>query len=151
MLIQGFLIMTSSTDNLGLSSHAISRLLRIHWRSSAILKTSNKNVWSNIFRYIKVYIFWRFIQNTIYWIEIKMLKIFPSDKINVTKNTLFFLSTAPTHHSFTFNSQFLYELKHKVRLPKTVMGFSIFDSVSFLLKLAFLFNKRHGLFGFKTS
>ena len=34
----------------------------------------------------------------------------------------FFLSRAPTHHSFTFNLQFLYELKHKVRLSKTVCG-----------------------------
>ena len=41
-----------------------------------------------------------------------MLKKFPSDKINVTKDALFFLSQAPTHHSFTFNLQFLYKLKH---------------------------------------
>ena len=46
-----------------------------------------------------------------------MLKKFPSDK-----NALFFLSRAPTHHSFTFNLRFLYELKHKVRLSKTVCG-----------------------------
>ena len=51
-----------------------------------------------------------------------MLKKFPSDKINGTKNALFFLSRAPTHHSFTFNLRFLYELKHKVRLSKTVCG-----------------------------
>ena len=36
------------------------------------------------------------------------------------KNVLFFLLRAPTHLSFTFNSQLLYELKHKVRLSKTV-------------------------------
>ena len=30
-------------------------------------------------------------------------------------------------------------------------GFSIFDSISFLLKLAFFFNKIHGLYDFKTS
>ena len=35
-----------------------------------------------------------------------MLKKYPSEKISVTKNALFFLSRAPTHHSFTFNSQF---------------------------------------------
>ena len=29
------------------------------------------------------------------------------------------------------------------------MGFSIFDSISFLLKFIFLFNKMHGLFDFK--
>ena len=49
-----------------------------------------------------------------------MLKTFPSDKINGTKNALFFLSRAPTNHSFTVNLQFLYELKHKVGLSKTV-------------------------------
>ena len=51
-----------------------------------------------------------------------MLKIFPSDKINGTKNALFFLLRAPTHLSFTFNMRFLYELKYKVRLSKTVCG-----------------------------
>ena len=80
-----------------------------------------------------------------------MLKNFPSDKINGTKNAFFFLSRIPTHHSFTFNLRFLYELKHKVRLSKTVVGFSIFDSVSFLLKFIFLFNKIHEPFDFKTS
>ena len=51
-----------------------------------------------------------------------MLKKFPSDKINGTKNALFFLSQDPTHHSFTFNLRFLYELKYKVCLSKTVCG-----------------------------
>ena len=51
-----------------------------------------------------------------------MLKKVPSDKINGTKNALFFLSRAPAHHKFTFNLRFLYELKHKVRLSKTVCG-----------------------------
>ena len=49
-----------------------------------------------------------------------MLKEIPSDKLNGTKNALFFLSQAPTHHSFTFNLQFLSEPKRKVRLSKTV-------------------------------
>ena len=49
-----------------------------------------------------------------------MLKKFHSDKINGTKNVFFFLSRAPPHHSFTFNLRFLYELKHKVRLSKSV-------------------------------
>ena len=52
-----------------------------------------------------------------------MLKKFPSDKINVTKNALFYLSRAPTHHSFTFNLQFLQELKHRDLLSKTVEDF----------------------------
>ena len=63
-----------------------------------------------------------------------MLKKVPSDKINVTKNAFYFLSRAPTHHSFTFNSRFLYELKHKVYLSKTVRGILHFDSVLFLLR-----------------
>ena len=49
-----------------------------------------------------------------------MSKKFPSDKINGTKNAPFFLSPVPTHHNFTFNLRFLYELKYKVRLSKTV-------------------------------
>ena len=36
--------------------------------------------------------------------------------------TPFFLSWAPAFHSFTFNSLFLYELKHKVHFSKTVCG-----------------------------
>ena len=55
----------------------------------------------------------------------KTVKKVSSDKITGTKNPLFFLSRAPTRHSFTFNLRFLYELKHKIRLSKTVRG--IFD------------------------
>ena len=51
-----------------------------------------------------------------------MLKKFPSGKINGTNNAPFFFSRAPTHDSFTFNLRFLYELKLKVRLSKTVSG-----------------------------
>ena len=63
-----------------------------------------------------------------------MLKKFTSAKINGTKNALFFLWRAPTHHSFYFNLRFLYELKHKVRLPKTV--FEIFH-----IRFRFVFTK----------
>ena len=35
------------------------------------------------------------------------------------KKSLFFLLQAPTHHSFTFNLRFLYDLKHKVSFSKT--------------------------------
>ena len=51
-----------------------------------------------------------------------MLKKFPSDKINFIKNALIFLSWVPIHQSFTFNSRFLYELKHKVHLSKSACG-----------------------------
>ena len=56
------------------------------------------------------------------WDITLMLKNLSSDKINVTKNALFFLSRAPNLHIFTFNLQFLYELKHKVHLSKNVCG-----------------------------
>ena len=52
----------------------------------------------------------------------QMLKNFPSDKISGSENALLFLSQAPIHRSFTSNLWFLYELKHKVRLSKTVCG-----------------------------
>ena len=76
-----------------------------------------------------------------------MLKKFPSDKINVTKN----LSQAPTHHSLTFNSQFLDELKHMVHLSKTVRGIFHFRFHLVFIKVYIFFNKKHGLFDFKTS
>ena len=63
-----------------------------------------------------------------------MLKSFPSDKINGTKNALFLLSRVPDHHSFTFNLRFLHELKYKVRLSKTVCG-------SFHFRFRFVFIK----------
>ena len=55
-----------------------------------------------------------------------MLKNFPSDKINVTKNALFVFSPAPTHHGCTLSSQFLYELKYIVHLSKIVCGIVYF-------------------------
>ena len=63
-----------------------------------------------------------------------------------------FFSQAPTHHSFNFNLQFLYELLSICFISlKLCVGFSIFNSVSFLLNFIFLFKKKHGLFDFKTS
>ena len=49
-----------------------------------------------------------------------MLKKSPSDNVNGTKNALLFLLGAPPHHSFIFNLGFLYQLRHKVCLSKTV-------------------------------
>ena len=75
----------------------------------------------NVFWYIKVCIFWKCIQYTMHWDKTQMLKKkIPSDKINGTKNALFFLSRTPIHHSFTFNLWLLYELKHKIHLSRTV-------------------------------
>ena len=123
-------------------------MLRIHEKLSIILKTSKKCMrwWFLICKgmhILKVYsIHYTLRQNT----NVKK-NCFGQNKRY--KNALFFLSWAPAHHSFTFNLWFLYKLKYMVRLCKTVCG--IFDSVSFLLKFIFLFNKMHGLFDFKTS
>ena len=76
-----------------------------------------------------------------------MLKKIPSDKINGTKNVLFFLSRAPTlfflsrnptHNSFTFNLRFLYELKHKVRFSKNICEIFHFRFPSVFIKVCIL-------------
>ena len=78
-----------------------------------------------------------------------MLKKFPLDKLNGTENA-FFLWRAPTHHSFTFNLRFLYELKQKVRLSKTVCGiFHLRFRFVFVKVCIFFLNKIYGLFDFK--
>ena len=65
-----------------------------------------------------------------------MLKTFSLVEINVTKNALFFLRKLHvTHHRFPFN--LLCAVKYKVFSLKPCAGFSIFDSVSFLLKFIF--------------
>ena len=99
-----------------------SSFLRIHWRLSTILKTGSKIAWSIVFSYVKVCVFWKCISDTIHWKKNINLKKNPFNKINDTKKALFFLSLAPTHHSFTSNFRFFYDLKHKVCLSKTVCG-----------------------------
>ena len=64
-----------------------------------------------------------------------MLKKLSSDKIKGTKNDLFFLLQAPTHHTFTFKLRFLYELKHKVRFSKTLRGMFHFQFRFVLIKV----------------
>ena len=83
------------------------------------------------FSYLKVYIFWRFIQYIIHW-----------DKTNFRDVKLI---------SSTFNSQFLYELQHKVRLSKGVFGIFHFRFRFVFIKVYVFFNKKHGLFDFKSS
>ena len=82
----------------------------------------------------------------------QMLKKFPSEKINVTKNALSFLWRATTHHSFTFNSQFLYELKHMVHLSKTLRGIFHFRFRLVSIKVyIFVQQKAYGPYDFRTS
>ena len=120
--------------------------LRIHWRLLKILRTSKK-----VCEVKKVRIFWKCIQYKIQWDKTKVLKKFASDKINGTKNALFFLLRAPTHHSFTFNLRFLYELKHKARLSKTVCGIFHFRFRFVFIKVYILVRQNAWLFYFKTS
>ena len=78
-----------------------------------------------------------------------MLKKYPADKKQnkeTLQNTLFFLSRAPTLHSFTFNLQFLHDLKHKVYLPKRVCGIFHFRFRLVLMKVRIFL----GVFDFKT-
>ena len=85
---------------------------------------------------------------TIHWDKTQVLKKSPLYKINRTKNAFIFLSRAPPYHSFTFNITILIWAEAEAALKMSV-GFSIFDSASFLLKFIFLLNKMH--FDFKTS
>ena len=114
-------------------------------------KNKQKSVWSNVFWYVKVCIFWKSIQCTIHGDKTQVLKKNPSDKINSTNNALFSLvSTKSSQFYFSFAILIWTEVKRFVSL-KLCVGFSIFNSVSFSLKFIFLFNKVHGLFDFKTS
>ena len=79
-----------------------------------------------------------------------MLEQFQSEKINISKNAIFFLSQDATHHNLIFNSQFLYELKHIVRLSKRLL-YSHFRSRFVLLKFTYLFSKMHRPLIFKLQ
>ena len=68
-----------------------------------ILKTSEHVYKVIFFDMQKVCTFWKYIQYTIHSDKSQRQKKIPLDKINGTKNALFFLSRAPTHHGFTFN------------------------------------------------
>ena len=108
--------------------------LRIHWRLSAIIKTNNKSVWSNVFWYVTVFVFWKCIQYAIHWDKTQMLKKIPFGQTDGTLTDLFFfhkLLLITFFFFFFFDLRFLYELKHKVRLSKTVCAISIFNSVLF--------------------
>ena len=110
--------------------------LKIYWRLSTILNSSKRSVWSTVFWFVKVCIFWKCIQWILHWDKTQML--FPSDKINGTKNAHIFLSRAPTQHSLTLNSRFFYELKHKVHLSKTVSGIFRFRFCFIFIEVIFV-------------
>ena len=76
----------------------------------------------------------------------QMLKKNSSDKTNGRKNAVFLLLQVPTYHSFSFNLQFLNDLKNCFSTR-----FVSLDSLLFLLKFIFLFNKMHGLFALQNE
>ena len=62
----------------------------------------------------------------------------------------FFFSDLPNHHSFTINSRFLYELKHDIRLTKSVLDCPFSIPFHFYENLYFCSTKNEP-FDFKTS
>ena len=98
-------------------------------------KNKRKGVWINVLWFAKVYIFWSFFQYTIHRDKHKWQKSFL-----LTKFTLF-LSRDQTHHSFTFNSQFLYELKNKVGLSESVYEIFHFRFYLVFIKVFFFQQK----------
>ena len=77
--------------------------------------------WSNVFWYVKVWIFWKCIQYTVHWSKTQLSKKKNLlDKTNGRENALSFIPRAPNHPCFSFNLRFVYELKLKVCLTKTV-------------------------------
>ena len=105
---------------------------RIHWRLLTILKTSSESVWSNVFWCVKVCVFWNCIQYTIHSDKTQILKKFPSDKINGTKNTRFYLLLLLCDSYMSWSTRFF--------SLKLCVGFSCSVSV-YSLNLIFLFKK----------
>ena len=108
--------------------------LKIQWRLSTILETSNKSVWSNIFWYVKICIFWKCIQYNIHWDNTQVLKKFPLDKISSTKNTLSFFRELQRITVLLLISNSYMSWSARFVTLKRCAGFSITDSVPFLLK-----------------
>ena len=126
--------------------------LRIHWRLLTVLKTSNKSVWSNVFWYVIVCVFCKCIQYMIYWDKTKMVKRFPLDKItSIQKLPSYFFHELQLITVIFLICDFYMGWSTRFVSLKMCVGFSIFDSVLFLLKFIFLLNKMHGVFHFKTS
>ena len=88
-------------------------------KASDDFKSKWKSTWSNVFRYVKVCIFWKCIQYTIHWDKTQILKKIAFGQNKRYRKCLSFVLLTVTHHSFTFNLRFFYGLRHKVRLSKT--------------------------------
>ena len=80
-----------------------------------------------------------------------MFKKFPSERISSAKNSLSFHLRASAHHSFIFNLRFLYDLKHKARLSKSVCGIFSFRLRFIFIKVYICLSKKYELFDFRSS
>ena len=91
-------------------------------------------------------------RNSIHRDKAHMLKNFPSDKINDTKNTLsfFFRELQLITVLLLICDSYMSWSTRFVPL-KLCVEFSVFHSVSFLLKFIFLFHKMHGLLEYFCS
>ena len=95
-------------------------------------KNKQKSVWSNVFWYVKVCIFWKCIQYTIHWDKTQMFKKSPSDKLNDTKMPLFFFRELQLITVSLLICNFYMSWSTRLVSLKLCVEFSIFDSVSFL-------------------
>ena len=141
LIRQFFYVTKKSRQNLNILR--TEKAWRTRWRLSTILIASNKSV-STVFWYVKVYInseFWKFIQYTIHWDKTQTLKKFPSDKTNVSKN--FFRGLQLITVLLLIRNSYTSFISLKL-----CVGFSIFDSVLFLLNFILLFNKKFRPFDF---
>ena len=85
--------------------------------------------------YIYIYIFWKFIQYIVYWDKIQIHSFFFRELQLIA--VLLLIDNSKNSRSTRFISL------------KLCVGFSIFDSVSFLLKFILLFNKNTDFFPLK--
>ena len=119
--------------------------LRIHWRLSTILETSGKTVWINIFWYVKVCIFWKFIQYTVHWDKIQIFKKLSSDKITAQKMPSFFFRKLQVITVLLLICDSYMSWGTGFVSLELWLGFSISDSV-----FIEVYCLMHGLFDFKT-
>ena len=119
--------------------------LRIHWRLSTILATSNKSVWSMFL-----------ICKSMYILKVYSIHYRLRSNTNVKHLLSFFGKTIQKMSSYFFRELQLVTVFVLIRGSymswnarfvslNLCLTFSIFDSVSFLLKFIFLFNKMQTL------
>ena len=123
--------------------------LVIHQRLSSILKT--KKVYEVMFFDMLKWIYSERLLNTLYT-EIKgkcWNNLFWTKEM--LKKSLFFICNLQLITVLLLICDSYISWSIRFVSPKMYMGFSIFDSVSFLLEFIFLSNKKLGLFDFKMS